>query len=149
MSLETWKAEFYPQPACEVSAEDAVQHALTKWVGLRKDNLERHEVASFGGFIQDKSGRLLFWIDDVTCSLCQLYRYRGNECGHCPLAKVRGGVTCVEEIKGREAKSPYMSWYGRDRDPELMIAALVAAKKYEEDAAMVSGGGVAAGNATE
>lgn len=37
MSLDTWKAEFYSIPAEEVAAKDAIQHSLTKWIGLRPE----------------------------------------------------------------------------------------------------------------
>jgi hypothetical protein len=37
MSLESWKAEFYPIPADEVKKKDALAHSLRKWEGLRKE----------------------------------------------------------------------------------------------------------------
>ena len=45
MSIESWKAEFYPTPADEASKDQAIAHSLRKWEGLRKENLDRHELS--------------------------------------------------------------------------------------------------------
>lgn len=42
MSLETWKEEFYKIPAEECIKEQALDHSITKWEGLRPENLQKH-----------------------------------------------------------------------------------------------------------
>ena len=44
MSIESWKAEFYPVEAAEVSAEDALAHSLKKWQGLQEESLLKHSL---------------------------------------------------------------------------------------------------------
>lgn len=44
MSLITWKAKFYPEPAnARMSKRDALLHSLRKWEGLTKENLKKHD----------------------------------------------------------------------------------------------------------
>lgn len=46
MSLITWKEEFYPIPASHYMPwESTCQHSLQKWIGLRPENLQKHNVA--------------------------------------------------------------------------------------------------------
>lgn len=107
MSIETWKAEFYPVPASEVAAEDALQHSLRKWIGLREENLSKHGVtkkeAHVGG---------------IACALCKNYMVDSDpySCGLCPIVKLHG-LSCDN------LGSPWWEWvegYG----PEPMIAVL-------------------------
>lgn len=38
MSLETWKAEYYPISARETKQAQATAHSFKKWEGLRREN---------------------------------------------------------------------------------------------------------------
>ena len=113
MSLETWKAEFYPVPASE--AEDPVAHSLRKWEGLL--HLEAHGLRQYSGMLEDVDGQV-FYFDPDTCALCHKYA-DGENCQNCPLAIARGGVPC-DEARSDEHAAPYMAGT-RDRDPAPML----------------------------
>lgn len=96
MSLESWKAEFYPIPANEVPEEDAIRHSLQKWRGLTTENLERHgmEWDKESGDIVEIDGECVFDIDGDSCALCTYYfgwgKYDAELCSTCPLQKTMG-----------------------------------------------------------
>lgn len=129
MSLETWKAEFYPQPADEVPADEAVAHSLQKWKGMRPENLERHGVDAEWSYLAFEDQTL--GIDASTCALCKHFA-RGS-CLKCPLAIVRGGVAC-DMRREDEARpygcSPFHKW-ATIGDPEPMIKWLEKALPLE------------------
>lgn len=119
MSLETWKEEFYPIDAEYVSEEeDAVAHSLRKWIGLRKENLDKHRISSTG-WIGISDGDEYVYIDSSTCALCQRYfdDEAVNECASCPLFDLLG-KRC-----DNGDDSPFVIW-GEYENPEPMIAAL-------------------------
>ena len=113
MSLETWKAEFYPVDASK--AEDPLAHSLRKWEGLSQ--LEAHGLRQYGGMLEDSDG-LVFYFDSDTCALCHKH-VESERCQTCPLAIARGGVPC-DEPRSDEQASPYMVGT-RDRDPAPML----------------------------
>ena len=111
MSLETWKAEFYPIEAAEVETErHAAQHSLQKWIGLRPENMKRHEVFQVMRSVKDRRDRLC--VDQNSCALCQVHQ---DSCSACALADFTN--SCAGP------SYPYSVW-GRDGNPEPMIAAL-------------------------
>lgn len=118
MSLETWKAEFYPIPADGVPEGEALAHSLKKWEGLRKENLKKHG-------LRTRFGRLgNIHIDASTCALCHHYLHTAaGTCIACPLSTVYA-VNCDEQ---------YMAW-GHSRDPEPMIALIKYASNKENKA---------------
>lgn len=120
MSLETWKAEFYPVPADKVKKRDAVAHSLRKWIGMREENLKKHGCYAHYSSVRSDDGS--FVVSGSSCSLCVLYFHSGKEkpCRECPLAKSRGGVPCDED------DSPWSQWssFSKGGNPEPMIAAL-------------------------
>lgn len=133
MSLETWKAEYYPKPAEEVSKEEAVQHSLQKWVGLRTGNLEKHGLMRRSGTrsIGDRGDQRMY-VDNFSCALCRRY-YGANQtasCAGCPLHEVRGGIDC-DEVTREESRSPFHEW-SIGSEPEPMIEWLRKAAEYEE-----------------
>lgn len=117
MSLKTWKEEFYPIDAGYVSEEDAVEHSLRKWIGLRKGNLDKHSVSN--GYLGVSDGDDYVYIDSSTCALCQRYfdDEAVNECASCPLFDLLG-----KRCDNGDA-SPFVIW-GECENPEPMIAAL-------------------------
>lgn len=137
MSLETWKDEFYPVPADKVEAKDAVAHSLRKWIGLRKENLERHGVVRRGFMIHDKNytGKLLP-IDDQTCALCVHYEGDDCKCTACPLQQVRK-KRCDRKLL-TEYRAPYLAFI-HCGDPEPMIQCLEAAAAHEAAKATTTG----------
>ncbi len=127
MSLESWKREFYGTPASPPSEHVAVaiQHSLTKWIGLRKENLERHGLKKFGVVITaDEAIGPEFSINGGTCALCVKYVSTNNhegDCGDCPLKELLGEPCDVEQEDGNPG--PYDHW-SETGDPEPMIKAL-------------------------
>lgn len=92
MSLETWKAEFYPTEAKDCPAEQAITHSLRKWEGLLSENLAKHELAG-GGCTNISSGASSLRIDAESCALCVHHFMDDNEadiCPTCPLSEYNG-----------------------------------------------------------
>jgi hypothetical protein len=130
MSLETWKAEFYPIPADEVSVDDAVQHSLRKWRGLTKENLEKHALSQKDFFIKENDGDYpLLSIDDSTCALC--YHFINDKCVACPLFKVLS-KRCDDEENCSFKESSYGAFV-EESNPLPMIEALEKAAALEPD----------------
>ena len=138
MSLETWKAEFYPVDAKDVSESDALAHSLKKWEGLRKENLERHKCWMDGGVLVDSEQG--FWHDEKyaliiassSCALCNYYQE--NTCNGCPLKDVRGAA-CDDVLNGgsdAESEPPYGIFLSRNHNPEPMIQLIQLAIERQE-----------------
>ena len=137
MSIESWKAEFYPTPADEASKDQAIAHSLRKWEGLRKENLDRHELSQVRGRIVSRSGSKL-WVDGDSCALCHHYLVDGDgdaydvSCDNCPLSIARGGFPCDHSLPD-ESNAPWQEFEG-EGNPEPMIFWLKAAQaKIEPD----------------
>ena len=131
MSLDSWKAEFYPTPAKECDRANAAAHSLRKWQGLRKENLARHQLKASGSalFAADvtdfMNARAEMYVDGCSCALCECYHDNNSTsyetaCENCPLTKVLG-----HKCDDRESAeiSPYFKFVSEE-DPEPMIAAL-------------------------
>lgn len=129
MSLETWKAEFYPVPAdMEMTEREAIVHSLRKWTGLLKKNLKDHDlkVDEMGDiYYESDLGRDWFTIDGDNCALCQTFYKKDSHCYNCPLYKTLGRK-CHEGLL-----SPYYIWITK-QDVRPMIRALrLTLKKYD------------------
>lgn len=124
MSIESWKAEFYPIPADECPKEQAIDHSLQKWKGLLPENLERHDLVARAGELHEKDSVTddYFGINGLTCSLCHWYfRFGAREgygCMSCPLFKVRGHE--CDKIRLDEQISPYRA-FRTENNPRPMI----------------------------
>ena len=121
MSIETWKAEYYP---CEAKdATDSIQHSLTKWIGLRKENLDRHGLLKGVCELYTETDGGVFKINNDTCALCIEFLCPGaaDPCVRCPLYKHLGHA--CDNGDGEDDQSPYHSFIADD-DPEPMIVAL-------------------------
>lgn len=136
MSLESWKAEFYPVPADSLkSATDleVAKHSLQKWIGLRKSNLEKHGVKRAGcdlieSSVDSSSSDYRFYAIAASshCSLCVRFlntSHPKDKCADCPLYQARGDYRC-DRTTSREGISPW-SEYRANGNPEPMILALV------------------------
>jgi len=131
MSLESWKQLYYPitaEEAAKLSSREIIQHSLTKWIGLRKTNLDRHGVwKSVVCLLTDGSDTPKLSITGSTCSLCARYYDPSADepasCASCTLAQLgKSGTDCFKE---------YIHW--RDTaDPEPMIALLERALQTAE-----------------
>jgi hypothetical protein len=150
MSLESWKAEFYPVPAKQCEVKDSVQHALTKWKGLLPDNCERHEVILYHTVLIliasiDEAHRLRLSIGDIrgfdigsdNCPLC--IHYKG--CRSCPITKSRTGVNRTGAQCDRALPSEAISPWGaflRHNNPRPMISCLESTLEFEKHALLES-----------
>ncbi len=138
MSLETWKAEFYPVKAQAVPKERAAAHSLKKWEGLREEGLGRHgcKLTDWEGDVRERmSGKgEVFRIDAGSCALCMHFRAprRDNDCLDCPLSKVRDEVSC-DSHRPDETEPPYQLL--KRVVPEPMIGWLKKAVELEAGAA--------------
>lgn len=144
MSLKTWKEEFYKTPAESVSPEDALDHSLNKWIGLRPENMKRYDVEYDGsGLVDSKQGaRESLIINFESCALCQVFMGEEieetalNECSRCPLYIANGYVSC-DDYTDDGKTSKYHSFtnhsFTSERDPEPMIALIEKAIKMEQD----------------
>jgi len=132
VSLKTWKVEFYPVPADQVSKADALDHSIRKWEGLTKINLKKHGLIVDGTELSEhgNADSESFFVDAESCALCANYQHRtgvgvGWSCGECPLFLLRGGMCC--ESVGRELSSPFDKFDARN-DPIPMLNLLKRAK---------------------
>lgn len=133
MSLETWKAEFYPITADELKESFStgpltpeqdiilVNHAILKWQGLLPTNLEKHGIRKIGyAIISDGHSQLS--IGESNCSLCRVYfEHIIWNCRGCPLYH-HLGRPCYGE------NSPYIQFTYGD-DPIHMLNALRGTKR--------------------
>ena len=102
MSIRSWKLEFYSTPANEVNAKDAPQHALQKWTGRLKKNLDKHKLRvcfDCNGTIEEVEGNEKFNFSDRNCAWCNLagyvrFNYPDINCDNCQAVKAGA------EIKG-------------------------------------------------
>lgn len=132
MSLESWKEEFYPVEASKCSREEALNHSLLKWSGLKKENLDKHGLTFLMGDILygDLRTGQLFQIDASTCALCYHHRCENEDeelCATCPLSIARGGASC-DRFLPDEHRTPFGRWCGK-ADPIPMLEVMAAAKE--------------------
>jgi len=129
MSVEAWKAEFYPIEAADTDEEAAVAHSLRKWEGVRADALERHRLISRNGGLEGIEGESPFDFGANTCALCEWYQ--ADDCEACPLYRVRGDVSCDSYTYAEHdarTRPPYQA-FTLDNNPEPMILWLKLAKE--------------------
>lgn len=153
MSIETWKAEFYPIDASQTHRDEAIDHSLQKWLGLEPENLAKHNVKLRWHKVMDESITLDdscvpgVQIDGSTCALCHHYMDHDwdedegeyeSPCHDCPLYQARGGVACDDETSDEwedERPSPWHV-FSREQDGEHsakpMIHWLKKAKEVEQ-----------------
>lgn len=125
MSINTWKQEFYPTPAKalkDAPLEEALDHCIQKWVGLRPTNLTKHNLVAtqLGGSVRPVTGVVEHMVASATyCALC--VKFYKNGCNGCPLNK--GGPSKEEGC--------YDQWqsFAFSGNPEKMIRVLRDAKR--------------------
>ena len=131
MSLAQWKKKYYPIDAESVSQADAVEHSIRKWVGLYKTNLRKCGIKTrYGITLEDR--KEIFVVGIGTCALCHHYfSATEKECETCPLAIVRGNVSCDTLNSEIEAIPPYQEFM-RSGNVRPMLKWLRKAKQYED-----------------
>ena len=122
MSIKTWEQEYYPEEADAVEADEALNHSILKWTGLRAENLAEHDVESGGDsdLSDNEGGR--FSVNSSTCALCHMYyndsSWAGDHrCMDCPIYQ-SAGCSCRREYR----------IYSERQDPEPMIKLLRSIK---------------------
>ena len=103
MSIESWKEEFYSEPANQVPAGRAARHSLKKWQGALSENLEKHDVAYTNARVHSRFENEVVVFGSDTCALCAAFDWDAA-CSRCPLTRVRGGINCSgpdPELGGR------------------------------------------------
>ncbi|MFZ2992645.1 MAG: hypothetical protein WA061_02910 [Microgenomates group bacterium] len=87
MTINSWKKEFFPKfPSKEMTELQSIKHSLKKWIGLRKSNLEKHNLRQQGMSIvsnekpsymevewKNFENEKFFPINVHCCSLCIKY----------------------------------------------------------------------------
>lgn len=137
MSMKSWREEFYPVRAFDCDEAGALDHSIKKWLGLRPENLARHDLIVLGENMKSiyskfEYDRPLLGIDGSTCALCKHYVDVPDaaDCAGCPLYLELGCVPC--DSRKAYPEPPYRVWI-KTGDPEPMIDALLRAKAVEEN----------------
>jgi len=143
MSLQTWKAEFYPVEADQCPIDQAVAHSLLKWKGLTAENLAKHGVERWPDSNNIGAEDDTLWIGSESCALCHHFHTddpqeneHGDEtfCLECPLAIARDGFACDNHRHNEageyiESESPWHAFTHENRDPQPMIFWLTQAQE--------------------
>ena len=149
MSLESWKAEFYPIDANQTHRTDAIDHSLQKWLGLLPENLAKHQMMLVEGEVLevgtdlDNPSREGVVINGQSCSLCHHYLDHDfdehedeheSQCHDCPLYQARGGAACDDETSEEWESDKPSPWHTFTRaensnDPKPMIHWLTKTKE--------------------
>lgn len=94
MSLESWKAEFYPVEASKVKkdAMACIEHSIKKWEGLTKASIKKYGLSK--GCQRIFHGHENFPLDSTTCALCHMSQNRERyvDCRKCPISIARGSA---------------------------------------------------------
>ena len=143
MSIQSWKARFYPVEAYKACSNpiEALKHSIRKWSGATKANLSAHGLVKVtdcsGLYVKGDDRNPVINFGTNTCALCQFAQNKdlcgSTNCRFCPIV-IRLGHRCYEENeRGIDA-------YGRfveKNDPRSMIALLKKVLAKEEKAAKV------------
>lgn len=126
MSLESWKAIYFPTPIKDATftEQSAVEHCLRKWRGLRAEVLEQHQIMLFSSYESGFSFHNCY-VNAQTCALCVRHDII---CSKCSLALSRDRFPCILK-RPTETISPWLAWL-ENSDPEPMIQALEQALEY-------------------
>lgn len=125
MTIETWKAEFYPVEASTLNSApliDAIDHCLVKWEGLRSDNVAKHGMASGvrGKLYDPSTGQQYAPANGPHCALC--LRFINDNCAECPIADD------MDDEFTEGCNGEYRE-YINNNNPEPMISSLTRAKE--------------------
>jgi hypothetical protein len=139
--IETWRRHCYPVPAHEAvgSVQEALEHGLRKWKGLRPEVLEQYGLKARNSVvIRMQDYRPVFDVDGSSCALCKIFRRSVPfPCSGCPILfyPVIGdsGRPSSVGLRCDEYSSPYYTFL-RTGDPGPMIRALEEALEREKSA---------------
>lgn len=86
MTTQSWKTEWYTDPADCKTDLDAAEQGLKKYIGARKENLEKHRLVSHQGSLFDGKGKgqPSITFGNNQCAFCKLYwEGEAEKCGEC------------------------------------------------------------------
>ena len=114
MSAQTWLEEFVPDVAFPDDLV-ALKYTLKKYVGARRENLEKHQVKHLNReiFYQDFS---FYRYDAGTCYFCRQYG-EPSPCIGCPLYKVNDHCCSGPD-------SPYGEFTKGDPEPMINLISI-------------------------
>lgn len=141
MSMETWKAEYYPVDASAAGLKKgdaamrkfATKHSLRKWIGARKENLDKHGLRLRSLTVTEPApgGDIELPFTASTCALCEVYYNREADgsnarCVRCPLYKI-SGEPC---FGGDGTDRPYDAAHSGDLEPMIKLLSQAAEVDY-------------------
>ena len=126
MTIASWKEEFYPVEAKDCPVEDAIEHSLDKWKGLRRENLEKHGLVQLNSEIGERQGYHTFNVNSISCALCKHHLDVLNSCPECSISKIRR-MACD---RGKDA--PWVKFVV-ENNPEPMIELLEEALRRQRE----------------
>lgn len=128
MSIATWKKEYVSGiRAASKDPMKALEHSIHKWEGLRKENLDRHQVQySFHRVASYKPVSGIYDSLEIGGNSCALCIYakpfknpEQNDCSRCP----------IDEMTGKNCERVYVA---SDHDPLSMLDLLWKVKRKME-----------------
>ena len=120
MSTQTWLEEFVPDVAFPDDLM-ALKYSLKKYIGARRENLEKHQVKHLNCEIFYQ-GFSFYRYDAGTCYFC--HQYRSSPCISCPLYKVYD-----HSCDGPD--SPYGKFIKGDPEPMINLISMAISKLEE------------------
>lgn len=140
MSIDSWKAEFYPVTARQLALPrddpgknatdlELIDHCIKKWEGLKPENLTKHEI-----YLTDDKDVAPIWvvggsapdfvaINSSSCALCIRHLEPVDEdslpCDQCPITLSRG-ASCDTDLRtdprlpiepGSSTLRPFSPWH--------------------------------------
>lgn len=139
MSYKSWAEEFYPVEAGSNEAKaNPISHSLRKWIGLREENLSRHDLYLDYHAVKNQADYVCLNIDADSCALCAVYykpEAKIGKCAECPLYQVRGAPCDTmygEDFDDEAPDSPYHKLIN-SKNPEPMIKLLERALELSKE----------------
>jgi hypothetical protein len=88
-NLQHWKNKYYKINVSDFNGKlptrqnllKVLDHAINKWIGLKKVNLKKYQLLRDGEHLLDDNE--YFSVNCDTCSLCQMF---SDSCSECPLS---------------------------------------------------------------
>lgn len=139
MSGKTWLQEFYPVPAAKCPADQALDHSIRKWGGLRPASLEKHGVKLVwqdwydSGFFAVDLGSDQLAIAADSCALCARHTDDETMTVACDECEISIAATDRERDRyGVRTCSREFDRFCKKADPEPMIKLLMRTKRRLE-----------------
>lgn len=124
MSVKTWIEEFYPVKASAgMTDKEALEHAILKFEGAKKENLKKHNVFLDDAEMYEKDTNDIFYFTSDECSLC--LKYINEECRGCPLYENNQYNRCGN------LSSPYTEFCDTNNSNSMLETLKTSIKDYK------------------